>query len=463
MIARQRRDRLASSWLSISRMGKRLLVVGGDGGGMSAAAQARRLDPDLEIVAVEMTRWTSYSACGIPYLVGGLVKRPDDLIARRPEDFRAARIDVRTEHEVVALDLDSRKAEVHNLAHGRSFQLGFDLLHLATGARPVRAGLPGCELDHVHGVQTLADAARLLEDSRRRRPATVVVIGSGYVGLEMAEAFCVRGVNVTVLEAGPEVMRSLDPDVGARVARAMRKAGIAVQTGTEATAVTETAVVTPTGEIPADLVVLGMGVEPRAELARQAGVQVGPTGGVLVDRRQRASAEGVWAAGDCCQSVHALTGRPAYQPLGTVANKQGRVAGINITGGYAAFPGVLGTAVTRVCDLEVGRSGLSRAEADEAGFEVVDATIESTTTAGYMPEAGPTAVKLLAEKGTGRVLGVQSAGGPGSAKRVDVVAAAMAGGLTVEDLVGLDLAYAPPFSPLWDPLQVAARSLRAAL
>jgi len=184
---------------------------------------------------------------------------------------------------------------------------------------------------------------------------------------------------------------------------------------------------------------------------------------VVTDRRQATSVEGVWAAGDCCESTHLVSGLPTYQPLGTVANKQGRVAGINIAGGYASFPGVLGTAITRICDLEIGRTGLNRTEAEKAGFEAVDALVESTTAAGYLSDARPTAVKMLAERGTGRILGVQSAGGPGSAKRVDVAAAAMAGGLTVEDLIGLDLGYAPPLSPLWDPLQLAARSLRAAI
>ena len=426
---------------------------------MSAAAQARRLAPDLEIVAVEKGRWTSYSACGIPFLTAGAVAAVDDLVVRTPEQFRASRIDVRTGHEVVGLDLAARRAEIHNLTHGRSFQLGFDLLLIATGARPVRPGLDGFDLPHVHGVQTLDDATRLLEDAKRRRPAHIAVVGGGYIGLEMAEAFSARGASVTVLEAGPEVMPSLDPDVGRLVARAMREMGIDVRTGAAVEAVTEHAVVTASGEVAADLVVLGTGVEPNSALGADAGLGTGVRGALVVDRRQRTTAEGVWAAGDCCASVHLVSGRAAYEALGTVANKQGRVAGINMAGGYATFPGVLGTAVTRVGQLEVGRTGLGEAEAAAVGFDAAVVSIESTTTATYMPEARPTTVKLLAERGTGRLLGVQTAGGPGSAKRVDVVAAALVGRLTVEDLLGLDLSYAPPFSPVWDPLQVAARAL----
>ena len=444
-------------------MGTRLLVIGADAAGMSAAMQARRLAPELEIVAIERGRWTSYSACGIPYLAGGSVNSVEDLVARSPEELRAQRIDVRTGHEVVGIDLAARRAEVHNLTHGRSFHLGFDMLMLATGARPSRPPIEGIDSPHVHGLQTLDDATRLVEDSKRRRPATVVVIGSGYIGLEMAEAFRTRRAAVTVLERGPEVMPGLDPDVGARVARAMRGMGIEVRTGVEATAVTETAVVTTTGDIPAELVILGTGLQPNSELGTDAGLDTGVRGAYVVDRRQRTSADGVWAAGDCCQSFHRVSLGPVYQPLGTVANKQGRVAGVNIGGRYASFPGVLGTAVTRVCDLEVGRTGLSEAAAATAGFETEITTIESTTASKYVPAAKATWVKMMAERGTGRLLGVHSFGGPGSAKRVDVAAAAIAGELTVSDLVGLDLAYAPPFSPVWDPLQVAARVLLSKL
>jgi len=209
--------------------------------------------------------------------------------------------------------------------------------------------------------------------------------------------------------------------------------------------------------MPADLVVLGLGVLPNSGLARAAGIATGARDAIVVDRQQRTSVPGVWAAGDCCESTHIVSGRPVHVALGTVANKQGRVAGINISGGYATFPGVAGTAVVRVCDLEVGRTGLSEREATEAGFDFVASKVETTTIAGYMPEAAPMTVKLLAEKGTGRLLGAQIVGGPGAAKRVDVVAALFLAGATALDLVGLDLGYAPPFSSVWDPLQVSAR------
>jgi NADPH-dependent 2,4-dienoyl-CoA reductase/sulfur reductase-like enzyme len=444
-------------------MGDRLLVIGGDAAGMAAAAQARRLAPTLEIVALEKGRWTSYSACGIPYLVGGAVPALDDLVARTPEEFRAMRIDVRMEHEAIGLDLAAGKAEVHNRVHGRTFSLGFDLLHVATGAVPHRPDLPGMGLSHVHGVQTLADAAGLLADANSRLPQKVAVVGSGYIGLELAEAFVLRGASVTVVEAADEVMGTLDPDMGALVARAMRAMGITVRTGESVVAISGDAVHTFAGEIPAELVILGLGVEPNSTLAAEAGVRTGVRGAIVVDRQQRASLPGVWAAGDCCQSIHLVSGLPVHQALGTVANKQGRVAGINISGGYATFPGVAGTAVTRICDLEIGRTGLSEKAAAEAGFSFIVAKIEATTDSGYLPDAAPITVKLLAERGTGRLLGTQILGGRGAAKRVDVVAAALSTGSSAEDLLGLDLGYAPPFSSVWDPVQVAARQALAAL
>ena len=446
-------------------MGDRLLVIGGDAAGMAAAMEVRRRAPDMEIVALEAGRWTSYSACGIPYVIGGTVRRLDDLVARTPDEFRAMRIDMRTEHQVTGLDLGTRKAEVRNRAHGRTFELGFDLLHVATGARPHRPDLPGIGLPHVHGVQTMADGARLLADMDRATDGQhrVVVVGSGYIGLEMAEAFVQRGSSVTVVEAGDEVMGTLDADLGGAVARAMRDLGITVRTGEEVTAVSEDAVHTPMGELPADLVILGLGVMPDATLAAAAGVETGTAGAIVVDRQQRTSTPGVWSAGDCCQSTHLVSGRPVHQALGTVANKQGRVAGVNIGGGYATFPGVLGTAVTRICRLEIGRTGLSEREATAAGFSFVSATISTTTNSSYMPDAEAVTVKVLAEVGAGRLLGAQILGGHGAAKRVDVMAALLATGRTADDLASLDLGYAPPFSSVWDPLQVAARQVMARL
>ena len=439
-------------------MSQRLLVIGGDAAGMAAASAARRRSNDLEIVALEQGRFTSYSACGIPYVLGGDVWSLDELVARTPQQFRDRfRIDVRMGHRAVAIDLDKRSVEVRNMGQGRTYHLGFDLLHIATGARPRRPAIPGIDGGQVYGVQTLEDAAVLLEEAKSGRCRKVVVIGGGYIGLELAEAFVKREAEVTIVERSEEVMGRLDPDIGALVSAAMRKHGITVHTGEAVTGIEPGTVTTEQRTIPADIVILGLGVEPNAGLAADAGITTGVQGSIAVDRRQRTSVEGVWAAGDCCQSRFIVTGEPVYVALGTVANKQGRVAGINIAGGYATFPGVVGTAITKLCALEIGRTGVTEREARLAGFDYVVASIESATRAGYYPGAGTITVKLLVERVSGRVLGGQVVGSEGTAKRIDVLATAITAGMTADDVVYLDLSYAPPFSPVWDPVQEAAR------
>jgi NADPH-dependent 2,4-dienoyl-CoA reductase/sulfur reductase-like enzyme len=444
-------------------MPERLVVIGGDAAGMSAASQARRGDPELEIVVLEKGRWTSYSACGIPYYVAGDVEDLDVLVARTPQEFRDnQRIDVRTEHEVMGLDVQAGQLEVLDHGHGRTFALGYDQLLVATGGHAQRPDIPGIDLDHVHGVQTLADAESLYGHAEKLGTDRVVIVGGGYIGLEMAEAFIRWGADVTLLEAAPEVMGTLDPDMGALVRAALIRHEIDVRCDTAVTAIEPGRVLAGDDVIDADLVVLGTGVGPNSALARDAGVPVGVKEAIRVDRRQRTEVDGVWAAGDCAESFHIVSGRPVHVALGTVANKHGRVAGINLGGGYATFPGVCGTAVTRLCATEVGRTGLGEQEARHAGFELATARIEATTRAHYL-DGRPITVKLHAERGTGRLLGGQIIGEEGAAKRIDVLATALAGRLTVDDLIHTDLGYAPPFSPVWDPVLVAARQLVGAV
>ena len=431
---------------------------------MGAATQAHRLDAALEIVAFEKTDWTSYSACGIPYVVGGLVDDLDRLVVRTPQEHRdQSLIDMRTRHEVMAIDLDKRRLEVRDHGHARTIQVPFDELMLGMGARPIRPDLPGIDLPAVHGVQTLDDAAKLLYQAQTSECRNVVVVGGGYIGLELAEAFVQRGARVTIVEAAPQVMSTLDPDMAVPIENAMRRIGIDVRVGVPVTGFADRIVQTDDGPILADIVVLGLGVEPNSTLASDAGIELGVRNAIRVDRRQRTSADGVWAAGDCVESYHLVSREPVHVALGTLANRQARVAGINLGGGYATFPGVLGTAITRICSTEIGRTGLNEKEARAAGFEFVTAIIESTSSSRYLPDATPVRVKLLAEKTTGRVLGAQIVGGQGAAKRVDVVATAITAGFDVGEIVNLDLGYAPPMSPLWDPVAVAARKALALL
>jgi NADPH-dependent 2,4-dienoyl-CoA reductase/sulfur reductase-like enzyme len=441
-------------------MPERLVVIGGDAAGMAAASQARRLNPNLDIVALERGTRTSYSACGIPYLVAGDVASPDDLIARTPEVFRREhRIDVRLRHEAMAVDVEAGTVEVRSLEHDRTFRLGFDQLMIGTGARPIRPDLPGIDGPEIWGVQTLDDGCQLLGRAKELGCKDVVVVGAGYIGLEMAEAFHRWGARVVLVEGNERPMsRTLDPDMGDRLVGEVRGLGIDARFGERVVGFEPGTVHTASGPVRADLVVLGLGVAPEAGLAEQAGLKLGVRGAISVDRRQATSAPGVWAAGDCAETYHRVSQRRVHVALGTVANKTARVAGVNIGGGYATFPGVVGTAITKVCHTEVARTGLSTAEAERAGFEAVTAVVEATTRSGYFPGAEPMVAKAIAEKGTGRLLGFQIVGGQGAAKRIDTAATAITAEMTVRDVVELDLAYAPPFSPVWDPVQVAARA-----
>ncbi|MCU1449822.1 MAG: flavoprotein oxidoreductase [Acidimicrobiales bacterium] len=439
-------------------MSERLVVIGGDASGMTAAAQAKRMRPDLEIVALEKGRWMSYSACGIPYLIGGDVDDISQLVVRTPEQHQAKGIDARARNEAMVIDLDRREVEVRDLDQSRTYSLGFDQLVVATGAVPRRPPLPGFDDERVHGVQTLDDGADLLAHAEQQAVKRVAVVGAGYIGLEIAEAFLKRGAAVTVVEREVEVMpATMDPDMSRHVRLAMERHGVDVRTGTAVEGFDGRALQTADGPIETDLVILGLGVAPNSKLAEEAGIALGAQDAVGVDIRQRTSHEGVWAAGDCCESFHLVSHRKVHVALGTVANKQGRVAGINIGGGYATFPGVVGTAVTKLCDTEIARTGLTEQEADQGGFGYVTATVESTTRAGYFPGTKPLAVKVLAERGAGRLLGAQIVGQEGAAKRIDVLATALTAGFTVEDVLHLDLSYAPPFAPVWDPVLMGAR------
>ncbi|MEU2117155.1 FAD-dependent oxidoreductase [Streptomyces sp. NPDC016459] len=453
-------------------MSERLVVIGGDAAGMSAASQARRLKGagELEIVAFERGRFSSYSACGIPYWVGGDVATRDELIARSPEEHRERAIDLRMRTEVTEVDVAGQRVRTRDLEAGTEAWTGFDKLVIATGARPKRPRLPGIDAPGVHGVQTLGDGQALLDSLERAPGRRAVVVGAGYIGVEMAEALLGRGYEVTVLNRGEQPMATLDPDMGRLVHRAMDGLGITTVASAEVTKILTgedcrvRAVATDEAEYPADVVVLGMGVEPETSLARAAGLPLGSHGGLLTDPAMRVRGqENIWAGGDCVEVLDLVSGRERYVPLGTHANKHGQVIGANVGGDYATFPGVVGTAVSKVCDLEIGRTGLREKDARALGLRYVSVTVESTSRAGYYPGAAPMTVKMLAERRTGRLLGVQIVGREGAAKRVDIAAVALTARMTVEAMTALDLGYAPPFSPVWDPVLVAARKAAAAV
>jgi NADPH-dependent 2,4-dienoyl-CoA reductase/sulfur reductase-like enzyme len=447
-------------------MRQRMLVIGGDAAGMSAASQARkrRGPDDLEIVAFERGRFTSWSACGIPYWIGDIVDGPDALVSRTPEQFRNNfSIDARTRHDVEEIDTKRGVVRVRDLERGTVSEESYDELVLGTGSVPLRPPIDGIDAEGVFGVQTLGDGAALRAALDQPGVRNVVVIGGGYIGLELAEAAKSRGFSVTVVDLTETPVSTFDPDIGQFLADAIRGLGIDLVLSDGASAVETTdgrasAVHTKSGRVlPADVVVLGLGVRPNTALAAAADIPIGASGGIETDRRMHTPVEGVWAAGDCVESLHRLSGRRVVVALGTHANKQGRVVGINIGGGYATFPGVIGTAVTKVCDLEVARTGLSEKEATEAGFRFISTSVDSTTRAGYFPGARPIRVKMIAERRFGRLLGAQIVGREGAAKRIDVLATAVWNEMTVAEVLSLDLSYAPPFAPVWDPVLIAAR------
>ena len=446
----------------------RVVIIGGDAAGGTVASNLRRTLPDEhEVVVLERTDRTSYSACGIPYWIAGDVDSADDLVARSPEDHRKNGVDVRTGVEVTAIDLVRRRVETDGEP------VDFDRLVIATGAEPVRPDLPGIDAAGILGVQSLADGQRVLEEMGRD-PRRVVVVGSGYIGLEMAEASVGRGFDTTVVEALDTPLPILEPELGEQVADAMRARGIHLRTGEQVdgfeTSDGRVTGVHVGGEVlPADLVILGLGVRARSQLAGAADVALGVKDAIVVDQHQHTSIDGVWAVGDCAQSIDRVTGQPVHIALGTHANKQGMVAADAIAADLLerrptlSFPGVVQTAITKFCSLEISRTGLGERQARDAGFDPITASIETTNIAGYMPGSAPMTVWACADRSSRRLLGVQIVGAEDAALRVDVAGTALAAGMTVDDVVMLDLAYAPPFGSVWSPVQVAARAVAKAL
>jgi NADPH-dependent 2,4-dienoyl-CoA reductase/sulfur reductase-like enzyme len=388
---------------------------------------------------------------------------------RTPEQLRERGIDVRLLHEVTAVDTGAHEVTVRGLETGRESREPFDRLLLATGSVPIWPDLPGMDAAGVFGLANLEDGLLLDRFLTREGPRRAVVVGGGYVGLEMAEALLQRGLSVSLVGRASQVMNALDPDMGVLVSDAMRKAGISLYLGEAATGFDVqsgpggrrrvAAVLTSERRLETDLVILGLGVRPNTALAAAAGLPLGVRGSIVVDKSMRTPVPGVWAAGDCAQSFHLVSQRPTWVSLATVSNKMGRVAGLDLTGRAASFPGVLGTAVTKVCGVEAARTGLGEAAVQELGLAYAATLTRGITRAHYYPGSNPIAVKLLAEKGSGRLLGGQIVGGDGAGKRIDVLATALHAGLTVADILYLDLAYAPPVSPVWDPVLMAAREL----
>ena len=441
-------------------------MVGGVAAGLSAAGRARRLDPNLKVTVFERTGFCSYTACGLPYFVAGVIPDHRALVVRSPEDFTPEGIDVHVHHEVLAVNIASSRVAVRDLDSGKTWEEDFDELLLSTGGK-AKLPLKGLDLAGAFPVRTVEDGIAIRAWIADHKPRRAVIVGGGYIGLEMAEALVAHGIQVSMVEMLPQVLPLVDEEIASVVRTELERAGVEVRCSTPVEAIEGNGkvrqVIAAGDVIDADLVVVGTGVRPDNELVRDAGIPLGPHGGVAVDEHMRTGVPQVWAAGDCCETRHLLHDRPAYIPLGTTANKHGRIAGANIAGGHESFAGAAGTAAIKVMDLHVARTGLSEREATAAGLDVAAATIEHRSRARYYPGGSEIKVKMVAERGSGRLLGAQLAGAEGVAKRIDVVAGALYSHATVEDVAGFDLSYAPPFAPVWDPLLIAARQLEKAL
>jgi CoA-dependent NAD(P)H sulfur oxidoreductase len=441
-----------------------LVIVGGVAAGTKAASRARRVDQRAEITVYQEEPEPSISECGLPYHLSGVVERRDKLVARTPEKFAEKDIDVRVRHRVEKLDPEGKKLCVRDLESGGVFEDAYDRLVVATGARAVLPPIPGADLDGLFVLRFLTDADQVRGYTKERSPKRAVVVGGGYIGLEVAENLCRLGMEVSLIEAEDRVALAYGSEVAGRVENRLEDNGVNVHTGAEVEEFVGAGHVESVRfggrEIGADLVVLGVGVRPSVELAKEAGAEIGETGAIRVDRHMKTNLPDVWAAGDCVETVNLVSGKPVWVPLGDTANQMGRVAGTNAVTGEDTleFPGLLGTGIFKVFDLGVGKTGLSEREAEDAGFETVSAAIETSDRASYYPGAQKVFIKLISDGSSGRLIGAESAGS-GADKLTDICATAIWGKLAYPDLVNLDLAYAPPFGPALSPVIQAATVL----
>ena len=448
----------------------RLVIVGGVAAGTKAASRARRIDPEAEITLYQEEPEISISECGLPYFLSGTVSDRERLVARTPEDFAEKDIQVLTRHRVEKIDPERKTLSVKNHATGEEFEDSYDRLIVSTGAQAVLLPVSGADLDGVFKLRFLTDADSILSYIAERSPRRAVIVGGGYIGLEVAENLCALGMEVSLVEGADRVAIAYGEEVAEKVEDHLREKGVKVYTGENVEEFSCEG--TPEGcvktvsfgetEIEADLVIVGVGVKPSVELAGEAGVEIGETGAIKVDRHMQTNLPDVWAAGDCVESTNLASGKPTWVPLGDTANQMGRVAGTNAVvsndDDQLEFPGVLGTGIFKVFDLGVGKTGVSESEAEDAGLEAVSASVEAKDRAGYYPGAERVFLKLVADKSTGRILGAEAAGASVD-KLIDVSATAIWGGLSYADLVNMDLSYSPPYGPTLSPVIQAATIL----
>jgi NADPH-dependent 2,4-dienoyl-CoA reductase/sulfur reductase-like enzyme/rhodanese-related sulfurtransferase len=445
-------------------MMKRLLVIGGVAAGPKAAAKARRCDPEMEIVLYQEEDDISYAGCGLPYYISGVIEEREDLISRTPGKFALEGIKILKNRRIEKIDIPNRAVSGRKIGSGETFTDHFDRLVIATGAYAIRPKIEGMDLANVFYLRSIFDADAVSEAIRFKSIRNVIIAGGGYIGLEMAESLVHLGKNVTIVELAPQILTLFDEDFAGVLRQYLEKKGVKIFTSEGIQALKGkggkvTHVQTMSREIEADGVLMSIGIRPQVELAKQAGLKMGETGAIWVNERMETSAEGIYAAGDCAETIHLITGKRVWIPLGSTANKQGRVVGTNACGGNATFPGVMGTTVFKTFELNVAKTGLSMREAEKEGFHPVQAIVRGFDRAHFYPGRKESTLKVIADKETGRILGGQAIGEGPSDKFIDILAMALHGKMTCRELANVDLAYAPPFSPVLSPIIVAANVL----
>jgi len=435
---------------------RKIVIVGGVAGGASAAARARRVDESAEIAIFERGPYISFANCGLPYHIGGEIEDRSKLLIMTPEKMWVrSRIHVHVNHEVLSIDRSAKTILVRR-NDGSEEIFPYDKLILSQGAKPIVPPIPGADLPNVFILRDVPDMDRIILFLDERQPRTAAVIGGGFIGLEMAEAFHRRGMKVTVVEKLPQILPLLDRDMALHLENSVRSDDFAILTGAEAKSFSPEGVELTDGAfVPAELILLSVGVRAEVDLAKRAGIEIGITGGVKVNARMESSEPDIYAVGDAAETTHMLTGARTRIPLAGPANRQGRIAGANAAGGCFLYPGALGTSIVRVLHMTTGFTGLNTAQAAKAGFSFFTSVTVDPNHAGYYPGSRPMRIKIVAEEGTGRLIGAQIVGEDGVDKRTDVLATAIAGKMTVFDLENLDLAYAPPFSSANDPVNTA--------
>ncbi len=448
-------------------MRKRLLIIGGVAAGTKAAARARRLNRELDITILTQGSEISYGGCGLPYYIGGIVKDRRNLIAYTPEEFsKKYNTTVLTRHRALKIDAPSKTVTAKNLDTDETMTFPYDTLLIATGASPIRPPLPGIRLKNIFTLRSPNDADAIIAAIQEPDVKRAVIVGGGLIGLEMVENLLGLGMEVAVVELMNQILPPFDEDFAFLVEKHLREQGAEVYTSDGVKAFDTTdgervgLVITEHNKIPVDIVILSVGVKPAVDFAETGGVELGETGAIRVDRTMRTNIPDTFAAGDCVESYHHVTGKNVHAPLGSVANRQGRVAGTNIAlDANDEFTGVAGSVIAKVCEHGVAKTGINEKEAHKADIRVIRTILTQKVLAGYYPGATPIWMKVLAERDSHRLVGAQMIGEKGVDKRIDVMATALTAGLKLEDLIDLDVTYSPPFSPALDPLNTAGQVL----